>query len=128
MFKRECDTIMGVPTVLQMFRNGLRSNPNKYKSIKGVLKTAVCAGASPSIELIKWYWNNYGIQWSQTWGMTELQNGMYAKPMIRRKDIDKSIEQQIMDNSTVEGLLVPGIQYKVVNPDNMNQESFIMGG
>eukprot|EP01084_Bolivina_argentea_P027588 51270_1 len=54
--------------------------------------------------------------------MTELQNGMYAKPMIRRKDIDKSIEQQIMDNSTVEGLLVPGIQYKVVNPDNMNQE------
>eukprot|EP01084_Bolivina_argentea_P017581 32825_1 len=118
----KCDTIFGVPTVLQMFRTGLRSNPLKYKSLKGVLKRAVCAGASPSTDLIKWYWNNYDIIWSQTWGMTECMFGMYSKPMTRRLDINKSMEQQIMDNSTNEGLLIPGCQYKIVNPDNMNQE------
>ena len=59
-----------------MFRNELSVNPLKYKSLKGVLRKAICAGASPSTELIKWYWNNYNIFWAQTWGMTECMFGM----------------------------------------------------
>eukprot|EP01084_Bolivina_argentea_P082855 150026_1 len=34
--------ILGVPTVMNMFRNAITLNPSKYKPLKGVLKRAIC--------------------------------------------------------------------------------------
>eukprot|EP01084_Bolivina_argentea_P294793 507352_1 len=119
----KCTVILGVPTVMQTFRHTLNSNPLKYSGLKGVLKRAFCGGSAPSDEMILWYWNNWNIEVCHAWGMTECMLGLCGKPMMRQTDVNKSIKQQIMNNSTGDkGLIILPIKYKVVNIDNMNKE------
>eukprot|EP01084_Bolivina_argentea_P050626 93114_1 len=114
--------ILGVPTVMNMFRNAITVNPSKYKPLKGVLKRAICGGSSPSKDLIIWFWQNLNVQLWQLWGMTECLFGTMGKPMLRRTDITKSMQNQIIDNSTICGIPSIGYAYKIVAPENIYNE------
>ncbi len=114
--------ILGVPTVMNSFRTTLSSNPTKYAPLKGILKRALCGGSTPPNNLIKWFWDNWKVKVCQLWGMTEVLIGTIGQPMQRQKDINQSIKYQVLNNCTNACLPVIGYQYKIVDPENMNNE------
>ena len=65
--------VAGVPTILQGIKQALvedkKSGINKYNPIRGVLKKVHTGGAASSRETIDWYYNEWGIEYIQTWGM-----------------------------------------------------------
>ena len=44
-------------------------NPGKYDLSK--LSRVTCGGSAPPPSLIRWYWDELGVEMIQGWGMTE---------------------------------------------------------
>ena len=55
---------------MQGIRGALEDNPRKYEELRGVLTRAISGGSAPPAELIDWYWNKWGIELIQIWGVT----------------------------------------------------------
>ena len=59
----------GVPTIWQGVKAVLEANPGKYDL--GPLERLTCGGSAPPPSLIRWYWDELGVEMVQGWGMTE---------------------------------------------------------
>ncbi|ETO33745.1 AMP-binding enzyme [Reticulomyxa filosa] len=111
--------LLGVPTVVQGIRQELTSFPSKYKTLKGQLTRFLCGGSAPPGEMIQWFHDTWNIELIQIWGMTEMSPlGTIGRRHARRLDLHIPPTQN--QNQQKPGLLVPGVEAKIVDSENMN--------
>lgn len=102
----------GVPTVWTGIQHYLADHPSI--AIDSIDRF-VCGGSAVPRSMIKWYWENRGIQVLQGWGMTEtspIAAVSQLKPEMESWDFD-----QQLDFLETAGLPVPGLQLKIVDDD-----------
>jgi len=103
----------GVPTIWQGIKTILEENPDKYDTSK--LSRLTCGGSAPPVSLIRWYWDNLGVEMVQGWGMTETNPlATLSRKVAKRSHLNISDDQQF-DNIAKAGLLMPGLDIKIVD-------------
>merc|ERR1711871_1125607 len=69
-----------------------------------------------------WYFKHFGTTFMQGWGMTEAGPGAaLSKFSQKRKHRSVTTEQQF-DNVKVCGLIAPGLQMRIVDPEDFSRE------
>ena len=105
----------GVPTIWQGVRALLEAEPERYDLSS---LTRLCSGGSaPPISLIRWFWDRYGIEMIQGWGMTETNPiGTIARRAGKHAHRDLDEEERFV-NVGKAGLLTPGLEIEIVDED-----------
>jgi fatty-acyl-CoA synthase len=101
----------GVPTIWQGVRAALTANPDKYNI--STLKRTTCGGSAPPVEMMRWYWETYGIEMIQGWGMTETNPlGTLSRKINKRSQLNLSEDEQFK-NIAKAGLAMPGLEIEI---------------
>ena len=105
----------GVPTIWQGVRALLEAEPDRYDLSS---LTRLCSGGSaPPISLMRWFWDRYGIEMIQGWGMTETNPiGTIARRAAKHAHRDLDEEARFV-NVGKAGLLTPGLEIEIVDED-----------
>ncbi|MBT3531414.1 MAG: long-chain fatty acid--CoA ligase [Gammaproteobacteria bacterium] len=105
----------GVPTIWQGVRAILDANPDKYDL--GQLARLTCGGSAPPVEMMRWYWDSYGIEVIQGWGMTETNPlGTLSRKVSKRSQL-KLTEDQQFENIAKAGLAMPGLEIEIFDEE-----------
>ncbi|MBD3648918.1 MAG: long-chain fatty acid--CoA ligase [Pseudomonadales bacterium] len=113
MCDEEVTISAGVPTIWQGIRAILEANPNKYDLSS--LTRLTCGGSAPPVSMMRWYWETYGIEMVQGWGMTETNPlGTLSRKVAKRSHL-KLTEEQQFENIGKAGLLMPGLEMEIVD-------------
>lgn len=99
----------GVPTVMMGIQQYLLDNADITLPD---LRAMLCGGAQPPRALIRWF-EEYGIDFVQGWGMTET-NPVASVALLKPHMIDWDLESRL-DYLETAGRLVPGLQAKIVD-------------
>ena len=59
-----------VPAIWQTARQELERHEEKYRG-RFKVKNIICGGSAPPPEMMRWYLDNWGVEFMQGWGMTE---------------------------------------------------------
>ena len=112
LMQREQVTISaGVPTIWQGVRATLEANPDKFDLSK--LQRLTCGGSAPPVEMMRWYWETFGVEMIQGWGMTETNPlGTLSRKVSKRSQIALSEDQQF-ENIAKAGLAMPGLEIEI---------------
>jgi len=101
----------GVPTIWQGIKTILEASPDKYDL--GQLTRLTCGGSAPPVSMMRWYWETYGIEMVQGWGMTETNPlGTLSRKVAKRSHLKLSEDQQF-ENVAKAGLLMPGLELEI---------------
>ncbi|MEX2489126.1 MAG: long-chain fatty acid--CoA ligase [Pseudomonadales bacterium] len=115
MSDEEVTISAGVPTIWQGVRSILEANPDKYDLSK--LTRLTCGGSAPPVSMMRWYWDTYGIEMVQGWGMTETNPlGTLSRKVAKRSHL-RFTEDQQFENVGKAGLLMPGLEMEIVDED-----------
>lgn len=115
MSEEEVTISAGVPTIWQGVRGILEANPDKYDLSK--LTRLTCGGSAPPVSMMRWYWDTYGIEMVQGWGMTETNPlGTLSRKVAKRSHL-KLTEDQQFENVGKAGLLMPGLEMEIVDEE-----------
>ncbi len=111
MVDEEVTISAGVPTIWQGIRSILEDNPDKYDMSKFTRLT--CGGSAPPVSLMRWYWEEHGIEMVQGWGMTETNPlGTLSRKVAKRSHLRLTEDQQF-ENIAKAGLLMPGLEIEI---------------
>lgn len=113
MVEEEVTISAGVPTIWQGIRTILEENPGKYDTSK--FSRLTCGGSAPPVSLIRWYWDNLGIEMIQGWGMTETNPLATLSRKVAKRSHIKNTENQQFENIAKAGLLMPGLEVEIVD-------------
>ena len=113
MVEEQVTISAGVPTIWQGIRTILEQNPGKYDTSK--FSRLTCGGSAPPVSLIRWYWDNLGVEMIQGWGMTETNPLATLSRKVAKRSHLKSTEDQQFENIGKAGLLMPGLEVEVVD-------------
>lgn len=102
----------GVPTVWLGIQQYLTANPEIDTSS---IRAFLCGGSAVPRGMIKWYWEERGIQVVQGWGMTET-NPIASVSQLKPGMEDWDLEAQL-DILETAGRPVPGLQVKIVDEE-----------
>jgi acyl-CoA synthetase (AMP-forming)/AMP-acid ligase II len=111
MVEEEVTISAGVPTIWQGIRTILEENPGKYDTSK--FSRLTCGGSAPPVSLIRWYWDNLGVEMVQGWGMTETNPLATLSRKVAKRSQMKNTEDQQFDNIAKAGLLMPGLEMEI---------------
>lgn len=107
----------GVPTIWQGIRAILETNPGRFDLTE--LKRLTCGGSAPPVSMMRWYWDTYGIEMIQGWGMTETNPlGTLSRKVAKRSHV-KLTEDQQFENVAKAGLTIPGLEIEIFD-ENWN--------
>ena len=77
----------GVPTIWQGVKGLYEANPGAYDLSN--LSRLTCGGSAPPPSLIRWYWDQLGVEMIQGWGMTETSPACDAvEKVMKRSQLD----------------------------------------
>ena len=108
MCDEEVTLSAGVPTIWQGVKTVLENNPGKYDT--QLLARLTCGGSAPPVSMMRWYWQEHGIEMIQGWGMTETNPlGTLSRKVAKRSHLTLSEDQQF-DNIAKAGLASPGLE------------------
>jgi acyl-CoA synthetase (AMP-forming)/AMP-acid ligase II len=111
MVEEEVTISAGVPTIWQGIRTILEENPDKYDTSK--FSRLTCGGSAPPVSLIRWYWDNLGVEMIQGWGMTETNPlATLSRKVAKRSHLENTEDQQF-ENIAKAGLLMPGLEMEI---------------
>ncbi|MYD42387.1 MAG: long-chain fatty acid--CoA ligase [Gammaproteobacteria bacterium] len=106
----------GVPTIWQGLKAELEAQPDKFDLSR--LQRLTCGGSAPPLSMIQWYWETYGIEIIQGWGMTEMSPlGTLSRRHAKYGDDRLPMEDRFADMGKA-GLLMPGLELDVFNENN----------
>ena len=111
MVEEEVTISAGVPTIWQGIRTILEENPDKYDTSK--FSRLTCGGSAPPVSLIRWYWDNLGVEMIQGWGMTETNPLATLSRKVAKRSHLKNTEDQQFENIAKAGLLMPGLEMEI---------------
>ena len=113
MAQEEVTISAGVPTIWQGIRSLLEENPKKHDLSK--LSRLTCGGSAPPVSLMRWYFEELGVEMIQGWGMTETNPlGTLSRKVAKRSHLNLTEEQQF-DNIAKAGLIMPGLELEIVD-------------
>lgn len=113
MVEEEVTISAGVPTIWQGIKTILEENPGKYDTSN--FSRLTCGGSAPPVSLIRWYWDNLGIEMIQGWGMTETNPLATLSRKVAKRSHKKITEDQQFENIAKAGLLMPGLEVEIVD-------------
>jgi len=103
----------GVPTIWQGVKGVVEAAPDLYDLSS--LTRVTCGGSAPPVSLMRWYWNELGVEMIQGWGMTETSPlGTISRKISRRSDLELTEDEQF-DNIAKAGIALPNVEVKVVD-------------
>uniref|UniRef100_A0A7S4DT90 AMP-dependent synthetase/ligase domain-containing protein n=1 Tax=Lotharella globosa TaxID=91324 RepID=A0A7S4DT90_9EUKA len=106
--------LSGVPTIWQGLKRALQADPEKHKKIKGVFTRGTVGGSKFAIDLLRWFWSEWGVEVIQTWGMTETNPLGSA---TRRMDGQDHLNFFSDEHLKTVGRPVVGNEFKIIDPD-----------
>jgi fatty-acyl-CoA synthase len=113
MSDEEVTISAGVPTIWQGIKQILEADDSKYDL--STLSRLTCGGSAPPVAMMRWYWETYGIEMVQGWGMTETNPlGTLSRKVAKRSHL-KLTEDQQFENVAKAGLLMPGLEIEIVD-------------
>jgi fatty-acyl-CoA synthase len=111
MCDEEVTLSAGVPTIWQGVKTVLENNPGKYDT--QLLARLTCGGSAPPVSMMRWYWQEHGIEMIQGWGMTETNPlGTLSRKVAKRSHLTLSEDQQF-ENIAKAGLASPGLEIEI---------------
>jgi len=120
VYKFGVTTTQGVPTVLDRLRTALKDYKGKKKTL--CLNRVFTGGSKPAKELIDYYWRELNVEFVNTFGMTELNPvGTISRRIGKNKHLNQS-EDQLLSHIQMAGLPAPGMELKIVDPDDFDKE------
>jgi fatty-acyl-CoA synthase len=103
----------GVPTIWQGVRAAIEAEPERWDLAK--LERITCGGSAPPVSMMRWYWDELGIEVIQGWGMTETNPlGTVSRKQAKRAHLELSDDEQF-ENVAKAGLLLPGLEMEIVD-------------
>lgn len=105
----------GVPTIWQGVKAILEAKPDEFDLQR--LSRLTCGGSAPAPSLMRWYWDKYGIEMVQGWGMTETNPlGTLSRKLAKRSHLQLSEDRQF-ENIAKAGLPIPGLEIEIVDEE-----------
>ena len=105
----------GVPTIWQGIKGLVEANPGAYDL--SCLERLTCGGSAPPPSLIRWYWDTFGVEMIQGWGMTETSPlATLSRRVAKRSQIDIS-EDAKFENVAKAGQIMPGIEVEIFDEE-----------
>lgn len=105
----------GVPTIWQGIKGLVEANPGAYDLSS--LERLTCGGSAPPPSLIRWYWDTFGVEMIQGWGMTETSPlATLSRRVAKRSQINIS-EDEKFDNVAKAGQIMPGIEVEIFDEE-----------
>jgi len=105
----------GVPTIWQGVKGIMESQPGVYDLSK--LERLTCGGSAPPPSLIRWFWDELGVEMVQGWGMTETSPlGTVSRRVMKRSQLELP-DEVLAENQAKAGQLMPGLEMKIVDDD-----------
>ena len=113
--EEEVTVSAGVPTIWQSARAAIINEPGRWQLQN--LSRLTCGGSAPPLEMLRWYWDNFGVEMIQGWGMTETNPvASISRRVNKRADLKLSLDEQFA-NVNKAGLVLPGLEVKIVDDD-----------
>ena len=111
MTEEEVTISAGVPTIWQGVKAVLEAQRDKYDTSN--LARLTCGGSAPPVSMMRWYWEEHGIEMIQGWGMTETNPlGTLSRKVAKRSHLKLSEDQQF-ENIAKAGLASPGLEIEI---------------
>lgn len=105
----------GVPTIWQGVKGLYEGSPGKYDLSN--LSRLTCGGSSPPPSLIRWFWDELGVEMIQGWGMTETSPlATLSRRVMKRSQLLLSEDEQFK-NVAKAGQLMPGIELEIFDEE-----------
>ncbi|GAB5369672.1 hypothetical protein AAMO2058_001425400 [Amorphochlora amoebiformis] len=103
ILKYRVTVLSGVPLIWQAVKKTLLSNPTKYQPIRCHFKRGTVGGSKFALNLLRWFWDNWGVEVIQTWGMTETNPlGTAARRLDGQQQLkafsDKHLDTVVISN------------------------------
>lgn len=115
MSDEEVTVSTGVPTIWQGIMGLIKANPDKYDLSK--LSRLTCGGSAPPPSMMRWYWDELGVEMVQGWGMTETNPlGTLSRKLSRRSDLNLTDDEQF-ENIAKAGILMPGLEMEIFDEE-----------
>jgi fatty-acyl-CoA synthase len=112
MADEEVTISAGVPTIWQGIRGILEADTH-HKFDLSQLSRLTCGGSAPPVSMMRWYWDNYGVEMIQGWGMTETNPLGTLSRKVAKRSHRKITEDQQFENVAKAGLAIPGLELEI---------------
>ena len=119
MMDEQVSISAGVPTIWQGVKTVVDDKPDKFDLTK--LTRLTCGGSAPPVSMIRWYWDNLGVEVIQGWGMTETNPLGTLSRKVAKRSHTRLTEDQQFENVAKAGLLMPGLELEIVDADGNPQ-------
>ncbi|MDK1025333.1 MAG: long-chain fatty acid--CoA ligase [Gammaproteobacteria bacterium] len=115
MSDEEVTLSTGVPTIWQGVMGLIKADPDRYDLSK--LSRLTCGGSAPPPSMMRWYWDELGVEMVQGWGMTETNPlGTLSRKLSRRSDLNLTDDEQF-ENIAKAGILMPGLEMEIFDEE-----------
>jgi acyl-CoA synthetase (AMP-forming)/AMP-acid ligase II len=115
MHEEEVTISSGVPTIWQGVKTLLEASPDKFNLSN--LQRLTCGGSAPPVSMMRWYWDKYGIEMIQGWGMTETNPlGTISRKVSKHSHVKLSEDEQF-ENIAKAGLALPGLDIEIFDDE-----------
>eukprot|EP00658_Telonema_sp_P-2_P004450 TRINITY_DN11660_c0_g2_i6.p2 TRINITY_DN11660_c0_g2~~TRINITY_DN11660_c0_g2_i6.p2 ORF type:complete len:354 (+),score=73.20 TRINITY_DN11660_c0_g2_i6:922-1983(+) len=107
-----------VPTIWQGVRQALGEGSSSGFCVEKIL----CGGSVPPAEMMGWYQNKFGTAFLQGFGMTETNPNVTIGKMRQKWKHRAWSKEDQFQNCAKPGLLVPMLEWKIVDPEDFDKE------
>ncbi len=105
----------GVPTIWQGIKGLVEADPQRFDLSQ--LTRLTCGGSAPPPSLIRWYFDELGVEMIQGWGMTETSPlATLSRRQMKHHHLDMPLDQQF-ENVAKQGQLMPGLELDIFDED-----------
>ena len=77
------------------------------------LSRLTCGGSAPPVSMMRWYFDELGVEMVQGWGMTETNPLGTLSRKVAKRSHTRLTEDQQFENIAKAGLLMPGLEIEI---------------
>ena len=115
MVDEEVTISAGVPTIWQGIKGLIEDTGDQYDLSH--LTRLTCGGSAPPVSLMRWYFDELGVEMIQGWGMTETNPLGTLSRRIAKRSHRNLTENQQFENVAKAGLLMPGLEIEIYDDE-----------
>ena len=105
----------GVPTIWQGVKAAVEAADGKFDLSK--LARLTCGGSAPPVSMMRWYWDELGVEMIQGWGITETNPlGTLSRKCAKYTQQTLSEDEQF-ENIAKAGLTMPGLEIEIFDEE-----------
>lgn len=112
MSDEEVTISAGVPTIWQGVKAIIESEEGAKYDLSN-LSRLTCGGSAPPVSLMRWYFEEMGVEMVQGWGMTETNPLGTLSRKVAKRSHQQLTEDQQFENIAKAGLLMPGLEIEI---------------